>query len=64
VVVRQGILCAGDTSLEFVKVQYDEFGKVKMSSVDGAGSTHVCRDWSVVRAVLEEKRVDDQVGIL
>ncbi|OBT75185.1 hypothetical protein VF21_06105 [Pseudogymnoascus sp. 05NY08] len=62
--IRQGILCAGDTSLEFVKVEYDDFGKVRSNSVDGAGVAHICRDWSVVREALEERRVDDQVGIL
>ncbi|KFX94862.1 hypothetical protein V490_04118, partial [Pseudogymnoascus sp. VKM F-3557] len=62
--IRQGILCAGDTSLEFVKAEYDDFGKVTSSSVDGAGVAHVCRDWSVIREALEAKRVDDQVGIL
>ncbi|KFY51133.1 hypothetical protein V496_08914 [Pseudogymnoascus sp. VKM F-4515 (FW-2607)] len=62
--IRQGILCAGDTSLEFVKAEYDDFGNVRSSSVDGAGVAHVCRDWGVVREALEERRVDDQVGIL
>ncbi|KFY14148.1 hypothetical protein V492_02825 [Pseudogymnoascus sp. VKM F-4246] len=62
--IRQGILCAGDTSLEFVKVEYDELGKVKSSSVDGDGVAHVCRDWGVVKEALEAKRVDDQMGIL
>lgn len=47
-----------------MKVEYDDFGKVRSSLVDGAGVTHICRDWSVVREALEENRVDDQVGIL
>lgn len=47
-----------------MKAEYDDFGNVRSSSVDGAGVAHVCRDWGVVREALEERRVDDQVGIL
>ena len=54
--VRQAILCTADTTLE----QSNEDG-----SFTAQGAVHQCRDWNLVKAFLEENRVDDSVpGIL
>lgn len=57
--LRQGILCSGDVALEGDQTTFPE-GFV---GSDGWDAKHVCRDWTQVRAFLEENRADDTVWI-
>lgn len=55
--VRQGILCAGDTTLEEFKAVKDAEGLVMSYFIDGMGARHrQCRDWGAVREFLERNR--------
>ena len=54
--VRQGILCAGDTTLEEFKAVKDAEGVVVSYFIDGMGARHQCRDWGAVREFLERNR--------
>lgn len=58
--VRQGILCAGDTTLEEFKAVRDGEGDGEGGAgsffVDGMGVGHRCRDWGAVREFLVRNR--------
>ena len=62
--VRQGILCAGDTTLDHAKFTYDEDGTVLGGVFTGAGSIHQCRDWDAIKSFLVDHRSSDKKGIL
>ncbi|MCJ1301985.1 hypothetical protein MMC08_004786, partial [Hypocenomyce scalaris] len=50
--VRQAILCTADTTLE----QANAGG-----AFNAQGAVHQCRDWNLVKAFLEDTRVDDAI---
>ncbi|RFU30988.1 hypothetical protein B7463_g5374, partial [Scytalidium lignicola] len=58
VLVRQSILCAGDTTLDYANVP-DGTGRAT-GGFSGAGSKHQCRDWNIIRDFLIENSY--QVG--
>jgi hypothetical protein len=63
--IRQAILCAGDTTLDFADDRTIGFdGKVTRYGFTGANSTHQCRDWDAVREFAEGHRAGDRTGIL
>jgi hypothetical protein len=59
--LRQGIMCASDTSLEWA---VDVTHEVSSHGVDGWGVTHVCRDFTAVVAWAEKNRWGEATGIL
>ncbi|KAH8820924.1 hypothetical protein F5884DRAFT_66995 [Xylogone sp. PMI_703] len=59
--IRQSILCAGDTTLDYANAP-DETGR-SSGGFSGAGSKHECRDWNVIRELLIENRSGDKQGI-
>ena len=53
--VRRALLCTADTTLE----------RSNADGVFAGDGVHQCRDWSLVKAFLEENRADDgHPGIL
>lgn len=50
--LRQAILCASDITLDALNIEID--GQLK--ATDGAGMTHVCRDWTQVYAFVRENQ--------
>ncbi|KAF6755419.1 hypothetical protein DFP72DRAFT_1067706 [Ephemerocybe angulata] len=54
--LRQGILCNGDTTLE-PTITVDHQG-AKVTGASGYDVKHVCRDWTKVRAATEQRLVD------
>ena len=50
--VRQSVLCAGDTTLEAGKASYNGDGTVKEAVFEGAGMVHQCRSWPVIREAM------------
>jgi hypothetical protein len=54
--VRQAILCAGDTTLEAGKASYAGDGTLKEAGADGAGTIHRCRSWRVIEQVMTSRR--------
>lgn len=49
-IVRQAILCTADTTLEQANAK---------GAFNAEGAIHQCRDWNLVKAFLEDNRVDD-----
>ncbi|TVY89605.1 Oxidase, partial [Lachnellula willkommii] len=62
--IRQGILCAGDTTLDHAEIEYNPDGSERKYGFTGADATHRCRDWEAITEVLVEKRLDNKTGIL
>lgn len=64
--VRQGILCASDTTIEWGLPNLDQHGKQHGPFVvSGEGSVHQCRDWNSVKGFLEAHRgLDNKHDIL
>ncbi|KAK5653729.1 hypothetical protein OQA88_7885 [Cercophora sp. LCS_1] len=63
--VRQAILCAGDTTLDYADDRVvDSDGKVTRYGFTGANSTHQCRDWDIIKKFTEEHKAGDRSGIL
>ncbi|KAJ5578187.1 uncharacterized protein N7459_007151 [Penicillium hispanicum] len=56
--IRQGILCAGDTTLEPASGKVVINGELT-TTFTGEGAVHQCKDWSSVKDFLTEKRVDN-----
>jgi len=55
-IVRQAIICTADTTLEQANAN---------GAFNAQDAVHQCRDWNLVRAFLEDNRVDDaHPGIL
>jgi hypothetical protein len=54
--VRQAILCAGDTTLEAGKASYADDGTLKEAVFDGTGTTHQCRSWPVIKEAMASRR--------
>lgn len=50
--VRQTLLCAGSMRLEAMKK--DESLGADVEKVDGIGFEHKCRDWTLLRRMVEE----------
>lgn len=63
-VVRQAVLCAGDTTLDHAAVIKDADGSERRSGFTGANSTHQCRDWEAIKIFLIENRSGNKTGIL
>jgi hypothetical protein len=59
ILVRQGILCAGDTTLEAGKASYADDGTLKEAVFDGAGTIHQCRSWPVIKEVMVSRRASN-----
>ncbi|KAK0799518.1 hypothetical protein LTR91_012797 [Friedmanniomyces endolithicus] len=55
--IRKGILCAGDTSLEWSTAI--RHGNHTRYITSGDGSQHQCRDWTVLKAFMESQRATD-----
>ncbi len=63
--IRQAILCAGDTTLDYADDQTAGLdGKVVRYGFTGANSTHQCRDWNAIKTFAEEHKSGDRTGIL
>lgn len=60
-IVRQAILCAGDTTLDHADV-LDASGRP--TGFTGANSAHQCRDWDAIKAFLIENRYGNRTGVL
>lgn len=58
--LRQSIMCAGDTTLDFSDQAYADGARRGFS---GANSTHVCRDWESIVSWAVEHREGDKKGI-
>jgi len=61
--IRQSILCAGDTTLDYAEMS-DGYGLAGSGGFSGAGSKHQCRDWNAIRDFMIENRSGDKEGIL
>ncbi|KAG4429570.1 hypothetical protein IFR05_014945 [Cadophora sp. M221] len=62
--IRQAILCAGDTTLDYAEIVTGSDGVQRRLGFTGANSTHQCRDWDAIRAWAIENRSGDKAGIL
>ncbi|KAG0652442.1 hypothetical protein D0Z07_1046 [Hyphodiscus hymeniophilus] len=62
-IIRQGITCAGDTTLAFGEKVRREDGSLR-TRYDGIGTVHNCRDWEVVKEQLEAHQVFNMAGSL
>lgn len=64
VTVRQSILCAGDTTLDYADdIVRDPDGTERRLGFTGANSTHICRSWDAIKAFAIENRSGDKIGI-
>jgi hypothetical protein len=63
-IVRQAILCAGDTTLDHAEIEYNPDGSERRYGFNGGNATHRCRNWGAIRRVLVDKRFDNKTGIL
>jgi len=62
--IRQGVLCAGDTTLDYADDKtFALDGSVTRYGFTGANSTHQCRDWDTIRAFAENHRSNEMTGI-
>lgn len=52
--LRQGIMCASDTSLEWVPAPPNNIGST------GWGYQHTCKDFDAIYAWAEENRISDK----
>ncbi|KAK3356665.1 hypothetical protein B0T25DRAFT_453277, partial [Lasiosphaeria hispida] len=59
--VRQALMCAADVTLENLETRAD--GKTLLASVDGWGTTHMCRDYQGVVEWAAAHRATDDGGI-
>jgi hypothetical protein len=63
--VRQAVLCAGDTTLDYADDQtVGPDGKVVRYGFTGANSTHQCRDWNAIKVFAEQHKSGERTGIL
>ena|ERR1700760_1216161 len=58
--IRQGIMCAGDTTLEKSRIEDGEVTR----DVDGWGVQHECRDWQAIYQWANENRSDNTTRIM
>lgn len=63
-IVRQAVLCSGDTTLDHADVVIDANGSDKKSGFTGTNATHQCRDWESIKTFLVDNRASDMTGIL
>jgi len=59
--LRQVLMCTADVTLENLEKAAD--GKTLLASVNGWGSTHLCRDFSAVSRWATDHRTTDDGGI-
>lgn len=59
--IRQGLMCAGDMTLEKAKVNADG---VRIRDVNGWGVEHECKNWDDVMRWSEKHRSDDSEAIV
>lgn len=57
--LRQSIMCAGDTTLDYAEAHEDG----TRAGFSGANSTHQCRDWNSIVDWAVENRAGDKTGI-
>lgn len=57
--LRQALICNADVTLENLEMNGDNL----LGSVDGWGTTHMCRDWSAILEWVEKNRATDDAGI-
>ncbi|PYI28109.1 hypothetical protein BP00DRAFT_481885, partial [Aspergillus indologenus CBS 114.80] len=50
--LRQSIQCCGDTALEGQ-------GEMKAPGTDGSGGIHICKDYEMIRAWAEQRRITE-----
>ncbi|KAL5321891.1 hypothetical protein ACEPPN_009854 [Leptodophora sp. 'Broadleaf-Isolate-01'] len=62
--IRQAIICAGDTTLDYAEIVTGSDGVERRLGFTGANSTHQCRDWDAIREWAVENRSGDKAGIL
>jgi hypothetical protein len=63
--IRQAVLCAGDTTLDYADDKIiAEDGTVMRYGFTGNNSVHQCRDWEAIKAFAVENRSGDKKGIL
>jgi hypothetical protein len=53
-ILRQALLCNGDTAIEPVVEIRDEDGKLIDRGATGTDVVHVCRDWTRIREATEK----------
>ncbi|KAF3768853.1 hypothetical protein M406DRAFT_327269 [Cryphonectria parasitica EP155] len=58
--LRQSIMCAGDTTLDYAEAHA---GDGRRTGFSGANSTHQCRDWDALVGWAVENRAGDKKGI-
>lgn len=61
--VRQSILCAGDTTLDFAEIVREPDGTERRLGFSGANSTHVCRSWDAIKNFAIENRSSNKTRI-
>ncbi|KAF8852154.1 hypothetical protein BDZ45DRAFT_678557 [Acephala macrosclerotiorum] len=61
--IRQSILCAGDTTLDFAEIFREPDGAGRRLGFSGANSTHICRSWDAIKHFAIENRSGDKTGI-
>jgi len=61
--IRQSIICAGDTTLDFAEIVRAADGTERRLGFTGSNSTHICRSWDAIKAFAVENRSGDKFGI-
>jgi hypothetical protein len=62
--VRQAVLCAGDTTLDYAGIVIGDDGSQRRLGFSGEGSTHQCRDWNAISSWAIKNRSGDKTGIV
>jgi len=62
--VRQSVMCAGDTTLDFSDITTGLDGVGRRLGFSGTNSTHQCRDWDAISKFAVENRSGDKAGII
>jgi len=62
--IRQAVLCAGDTTLDYAGIVIGDDGMERRLGFSGEGSSHQCRDWDAITAWAVKNRSGDKTGIL
>jgi hypothetical protein len=63
-IVRQAVLCAGDTTLDYAGIVIGDDGSQRRLGFSGEGSTHQCRDWDAISSWAVKNRSGDKTGIV
>jgi hypothetical protein len=61
--VREGVLCAGDTTLEPGLIYFDHQLNHSVFLWEGAGTMHKCKDWNHIASFLTERRLPGKADL-